>query len=314
MEPVRRSIKEPISAIFQAWELLSSAAEAHLNGDRANAEALFRRADLTAVWSWINPAWTRPDLNVRISKPDGDTQIIPPIKRDALRDPPRNVKAAVLARDGYQCRYCGIPVVHADIRKIAHELYPDAVPWDWRDPRKQHAAFQCLWLQYDHVVPHSHGGSSSEENIVISCALCNFGKDRFTLKQLGLSDPRLRPPVPISWDGLEAMRVCAPPRLKRRPNASHGKADVREALASASKENAAHFNAFFLPGGWVRGGYLYTPPIAGKERWFKIGPELIAEPVTRNGIAGCRLLCDPALFRRRGLSPEAFLDQGSTSP
>lgn len=39
------------------------------------------------------------------------------------------------------CRYCGIPVVDADIRKLLHSLYPAAVPWVSSVPEWQHAAF-----------------------------------------------------------------------------------------------------------------------------------------------------------------------------
>ena len=116
------------------------------------------------------------------------------------------IRDEVLRRGGYRCRYCGIPVVHADIRKTASRLYPEAVVWDSRDPARQHAGFQCLWLQFDHVVPHSHGGRSTPDNVVISCALCNFGKDRFTLRQLDLEDPRSREPDPMDYDGLERLR------------------------------------------------------------------------------------------------------------
>ena len=194
---LRHSIKDPIPAIFQAWELLSRATEAHLNSDSAAADALFRQANLNEVWEWTNPAWGRPDLNVRTPKPHGDTQPVPKGQRDPVRDLRRDpraakVREAVLRRDGYRCRYCGIPVVDADIRQIAHELYPGAVPWHGTDLQQQHAAFQCFWLQYDHVVPHSHGGSSSEDNVVISCALCNFGKGKYTLRQPEIFDPRLR--------------------------------------------------------------------------------------------------------------------------
>ena len=162
---------------------------------------------MTAVWEWLNPGWTRIDLNVVVPAPPEDTQTI---SKD-LRDPDRNIapaiKSAVLQRDGYRCRYCGIPVVYADIRKLAHRLYPDAVPWEPYDVTKQHAGFACLWLQFDHVVPHSHGGRSSLDNVVISCALCNFGKDKYTLRQLNIEDPRLTPPVPSTWDGLERFRT-----------------------------------------------------------------------------------------------------------
>lgn len=161
------------------------------------------------VWDWVHRDWKRPDWNVVVQSPLGDTQEVSKDLRDPDRDIASSIKATVLQRDGYQCRYCGIPVVHADIRKLAHRLYPDAVPWHPHDPDKQHAGFACLWLQFDHVVPHSHGGRSSLDNVVVSCALCNFGKDKYTLRQLDVAGPRQVPPVPTAWDGLERFRAGA---------------------------------------------------------------------------------------------------------
>ena len=206
---MKRSIKEPIPQIFQSWDFLNHAVDAHLAGERQRANAFFKNADMRPVWEWLNPGWARPDLNVVVHNPPGDTQ---EVSKD-LRDPDRNIapsiRAAVLQRDGYRCRYCGIPVVHADIRKLARRLYPDAVPWDQFDPKMQHAGFACLWLQFDHVVPHSHGGRSSSDNVVVSCALCNYGKDKYTLCQLDVADPRQTPPVSTTWNGLERFRTGA---------------------------------------------------------------------------------------------------------
>ena len=82
------------------------------------------------------------------------------------------------------------------------KLYPDVVPWG-RTNQSQHAAFQCMWLQYDHVVPHSSGGENTIDNLVITCAACNFGKMEYTLEEIGLIDPRQFEPVSSQWDGLE---------------------------------------------------------------------------------------------------------------
>lgn len=204
---MKRSIKEPIPQIFETWVFLNQAVDAHLAGNRQLAEVLFEKADMRVVWEWLNPGWTRPDLNVVVSDPPGDTQEVPKHLRDSDRNIAPAIRSAVLQRDGYRCRYCGIPVVHADIRKLAHRLYPGVVPWEPYDVTKQHSGFACLWLQFDHVVPHSHGGRSSLDNVVISCALCNFGKDKYTLLQLNLADPRLTPPVPSKWDGLNRLRT-----------------------------------------------------------------------------------------------------------
>ena len=204
---MKRSIKEPIPQILQTWDFLNQAVDAHLMGDRLLAEIFFKKAEMRAVWAWLNPGWTRPDLNVVVPAPHGDTQKVSKNLRDPDRSIAPSIRSAVLQRDGYRCRYCGIPVVHADIRKLAHRLYPDAVPWEPYDVTKQHSGFACLWLQFDHVVPHSHGGRSSLDNVVVSCALCNFGKDKYTLRQLNLADPCLTPPAPSAWDGLERLRT-----------------------------------------------------------------------------------------------------------
>ena len=208
-EPSRCSIREPVPEIFEAWYLLSAAADAHLNGDVVAAATLFTKADMPAVYDWAWADWQKPSLNIRIPKPENDYCKLPKSELDPARAPKKATKQAVLARDGYRCRYCGIPVIDADIRKLVHELYPEAVPWASSAPEKQHSAFSCFWLQYDHVVPHSHGGRSDEDNVVISCALCNFGKLNYTLKQLDIADPRLRAPVPTRWDGLERLCGCA---------------------------------------------------------------------------------------------------------
>ena len=297
MTGLTRSIKAPIPEITEACWHLAAAVDAHVGGDAAAAASHFRAADCRAVWGWVNPAWSRPDLNVRIKTPVGDSAIIPKPLRDPDRGIVRAVKKQVLDRDGFRCRYCGIPVVSADVRKLARKLYPDAVRWVEGDPSRQHAGFQCLWLQYDHVVPHSHGGRSTPENVVISCALCNFGKDRYTLAQLGLEDPRLRPPEPTDWDGLERL-LAFWAQAKNRT----GKSTAANLITTVSgSDPASTRSGFFIPGAWINKGYVYTAPIAGKARWFAIGSEIHAEPVVQDEVEGVRLICSIAVFERRGM-------------
>ena len=90
------------------------------------------------------------------------------------------------------------------MREALRKLYPDAVLWG-RKNIEQHAALQAMWLQYDHVLPHSHGGGNDIENIVITCAPCNFGRMDHLIEEIGLDDPRLRKPVVSDWDGLEKL-------------------------------------------------------------------------------------------------------------
>jgi len=177
-------------------------------GDQKGAARLCAEADNLRVWHWLNPAWSlevEDGAHVREVRPQGDTARVPKEQRDK-RVIPAAVKRTVLARDGFRCRFCGIPVVAAESRKIVHRLYPESVPWHSSEVRRQHAGFAVMWLQYDHVVPLSHGGRTAESNLVITCALCNFAKWNNTLKQLHLEDPRDRAPQKmVGYDGLERL-------------------------------------------------------------------------------------------------------------
>jgi hypothetical protein len=90
--------------------------------------------------------------------------------------------------------------VRAEVRKALHRLYPEAVRWKSTDEKGQHRGLQVMWLQYDHVVVHSRGGQTTMENLVVACAACNFGRDRYTLEEMRLSDPRHNVRLP-TWDG-----------------------------------------------------------------------------------------------------------------
>lgn len=217
---MKRSLVDPIPEIWQAADLLSQAADAHVRGEFAYAADLFRAADKPEIRAFTRAGWSNAKRH--ILHPYANPHVLVP---DAERDPIRNVRPelsrtralceAILARDGFSCRYCGLPVIDSLTRKVAHRLYPAAVRWGGGD-EDHHTAFQCLWLQYDHVIPHAAGGRSDLDNLVITCAVCNFGKENLSLEQLGLEDPRLRPPVQTEWDGLQRLLnggSTMPPRV-----------------------------------------------------------------------------------------------------
>jgi 5-methylcytosine-specific restriction endonuclease McrA len=62
-----------------------------------------------------------------------------------------------------------------------------------------------MWMQFDHVVPHSRGGDNSLENVIVTCAPCNFGRMERTLEEVGLIDPRTLSFLATPWDGLERL-------------------------------------------------------------------------------------------------------------
>ncbi|MCP9759790.1 HNH endonuclease [Aquitalea sp. S1-19] len=198
--PLKRCFREPIPQIFDAARYLDAAISAHLADSPALARELLSAANDPKVWAWTDSVWGKQSPYVQI-KPFSSPPTTP---KTVARMPTSQQKRALLARDSHRCRYCSLPVIRAEIRQKMHALYPEVVPWGKRNA-EQHAGFQCLWAQYDHVVPHAHGGSNELDNLVLCCAACNYGKTHYTLEQLGLADPRDFAPVVTDWDGLERL-------------------------------------------------------------------------------------------------------------
>ncbi|MEX1668157.1 HNH endonuclease [Zhongshania guokunii] len=194
----KRCFREPIPEIYDSARYLDAAVSAHLNGYTKLAEELFNLANNPVVWEWTDSIWGKASKYVVINK----NPKLHTAEKEKVRMPNKAQMEELRARDGYHCRFCGMPVIRAEVRKYFKEIYPEAVGWE-RTNKSQHAAFQCMWLQYDHVVPHSSGGTNDLDNVVITCAACNYGKWNYTLEELDLYDPRDFPPVGSTWDGLE---------------------------------------------------------------------------------------------------------------
>lgn len=123
-------------------------------------------------------------------------------RRPATSD---RLKRRVYGRDHYHCRYCGLPTIAAEARKMLQRVVgPVALPWG-KTNDTQHGLALAARTEYDHVIPMRVGGPNDESNLVTACASCNYGKYDYTLEELGLDDPRTRPPVDVSWDGLTSL-------------------------------------------------------------------------------------------------------------
>lgn len=123
--------------------------------------------------------------------------------RDVLRNP-RKYQRQVFERDGYRCRYCGFRLVDQDVLK----LFIKKLGWDGfrKGPTNltTHGLIHLVWPVADHVVPWNLGGRTDLGNLVTSCGPCNYGKDGYTLDQLGLDDPLNYPIESGDWNGLGA--------------------------------------------------------------------------------------------------------------
>lgn len=187
--------------------------ERHLRGDYEGAQVLLAEANDQKVWDYTDHAWGKGAAKryAFVTIP-GSPAHFSVHERPVPRMPALATRQAALQRDGYHCRFCGIPVIDPAVRKLFRLAYPAAVRWGTTNAT-QHAAFQCMWLQFDHILPNSRGGDSSLENVVIACAACNFGRMQATLEEARVEHPLAHdPPVAwhlrAEWDGLECVRTA----------------------------------------------------------------------------------------------------------
>jgi hypothetical protein len=198
----RNCFREPIPEIAVAAQLLDAAVTAHLQNDRGQAERLIRQANMPEIREWGYSIWGAKSPYVQYQGKLGLEPTVPRSQRQALRMPTEAEKSELLRRDGYHCRFCGIPVIRSKIRQRFAKFYPTLAIWGKKNDQ-QHAAFQTMWVQYDHILPHARGGNNDLSNLVIACAPCNYGRMNYTLEEVNLADPRSRSPVASHWDGLE---------------------------------------------------------------------------------------------------------------
>lgn len=200
---LRLCFRDPIPELVAAAAALSGAVDAHASGDRRRAGELISSCNTDAIREWVDSLWGANSPYVKVRVVADAPVTVPPGQRVGARMPSSAQRRALHQRDGYCCRFCEIPVIRREVRVRMQTAYPAELPWG-RKNLDQHAAFQAMWAQYDHLLPHTRGGNNDLDNLVVTCAPCNFGRMEHTLAEVGLVDPRARRPHrSSSWDGLE---------------------------------------------------------------------------------------------------------------
>lgn len=208
--PLRRCMLAPVPEIERAADLLRLSVDYHLSGDRARARDLIKAADLPEIGAWSDKLWGKRSEEIhRFATVADAPPTLPKEERHKPRMPGKALERQILRRDGFHCRFCGIPVISIQVRKALRKVYPQELRWG-RSAAEQHYAFQAMWLAFDHVVPHHRGGSTSLENIVVACQPCNCGRSNYTLEEVSLLDPREFEPVRSDWCGLEQVLTEVP--------------------------------------------------------------------------------------------------------
>jgi 5-methylcytosine-specific restriction endonuclease McrA len=109
----------------------------------------------------------------------------------------------VFRRDSYRCRYCGLHLLSPQaLRRFADQVGPEVFRITGEGNTSKAGPSLVFRPTADHVEPWSRGGGTNLANLVTACWPCNFGKMEYTVGELGIADPRTRPPVADGWSGL----------------------------------------------------------------------------------------------------------------
>ena len=160
--------------------------------DRAQSSLANDRGDSLRIWfdedAQNAGEWRRKAFGIPGPTPAGEL------------DPNKNFAKfliPILTRDNFRCRYCSSTVFPRRRFKDIHSSLGDKLFPLGRKNSEMSGFYLTSCATLDHVIPHSLGGRTNEENLVTACWPCNYGKMNYTLEQIGLENPLLRPPLPM---------------------------------------------------------------------------------------------------------------------
>lgn len=195
--PLRNCFLPPIPELDHVATLLDQAANALLAKDLATTERLVREADVTTVFEFASRITGRTDPAIHGNPPKSFASLA----TVRVRMPSAGAQLEIFNRDGCRCRFCSCRVVSKDARKVIDRALPGVINWPSGNLGR-HAAFFALEATADHLLPHKRGGTNEPSNIVCACQCCQYGRNNWTIEEVGISDPFQRPPIVDGWDGL----------------------------------------------------------------------------------------------------------------
>jgi hypothetical protein len=124
--PLRIFLRAPIPEIEAAARHLELAAAAHLAGQRERAAQLIEIANDPAVREWTDSIWGKGSKFAASGPFNSSPAFVTSVKE---RMPGLGCQRELHERDGYYCRFCGIPVVRKQVREYLRSEYPETKIW-----------------------------------------------------------------------------------------------------------------------------------------------------------------------------------------
>ena len=203
---MRLSLLVPIPEFEVAAKLLDAAVEALMHSRKELARDLIVSADIPEINQYAISVVGK--LSIEVHRQIKRPKCLPKEQRDATRMPSPSKEQAIFVRDNWHCRFCGVKVISKPARSILTKTFPDETRWIGGEFQR-HYALYAMASSLDHVEPHGRGGKNEDSNFVTACYCCQFGRGEWTLEEMGLLDPRDRPPIVDSWDGLSRLTSFA---------------------------------------------------------------------------------------------------------
>lgn len=196
----RRSPLPPPAWFDEELPLFANVVKAAAPGAAEEARIILTQMRSDGMREWFdvhaqNIAWHRARaFNVpRLPRPHGPLD---------SRKEINVLEKRVFQRDGFRCRYCGLRLIAKEVLSLVQRVVGRASFCAWGSNPEMHGAAHAFRPYADHVVPLSQEGRTNMENLVTACGGCNSGKFHYTVKEIGLDDPRDRLPCVTTWDGL----------------------------------------------------------------------------------------------------------------
>ena len=123
-----------------------------------------------------------------------------PVGATKRSTPRRKQLLKLFSRDNYRCRYCGTPIVgdRKQFVALAERLsMPDLVVTGSNEAR--HGLYLTFRGSHDHLVPLAEGGTNDLENLLTACWPCQFGKFKYSLRDLEMTSPGPALPTFDGW-------------------------------------------------------------------------------------------------------------------